>query len=555
MEPFENFKRHATLPLKDSRHTWTARERLYTIDTIWHSEPAVREHYASHVTEMPNFLALVPNVPWTRVDEVEIRSHYERPVEPVPRYGMRRPGGTAAAITARSAAIFAAVQQHRGTAAAIAASSAAILAAVQQHGGTAAAIAGITAPIVAPVIPAGAAGAPGANDEDNDGGNDGGNDEGNDEGNDGDDDGSNNSQSQDSSPYGHWPPLSQSRDPDDIPDVRIVNGIASTDYKRSFLDGESLKPEEEGNWQGAKFLAAGSYGAVGLWCKTDGNGNVIDRMAVKDNSAVSRSDWRDPKNWRDRLPREIAVGCRIESRRAEEPEACQYINRQRGYRLLMSERRFRLYADFASGGDLCNAVMPYHQRWNGIDGERVDSEAHIPEAFIWYIMKALATAILFLQQGTIQGDEAVADWKQIMHLDMQPANILLDLQTKKRKSPDDEATDQAIAGPSKRQNTGEVKWILVKSIAYTNAFQELEVVPKLADFGFSFFDLDFGNNPELDENPSDHILRPDIEDGRTRYAPVCTSLYPLCSMLMIHRSTIIMILKILDLTRRPTFGA
>ncbi|OSS51827.1 hypothetical protein B5807_03400 [Epicoccum nigrum] len=77
-----------------------------------------------------------------------------------------------------------------------------------------------------------------------------------------------------------------------------------------------------------------------------------------------------------------------------------------------------------------------------------------------------------------------------MHLDMQPPNVLLDLQAKKRKSLDDEVTDAVIAGPSKRQKSGE----------------EREVVPQLADFGFSFFDLDFGHNPELDENPYDHIL-------------------------------------------------
>jgi hypothetical protein len=91
------------------------------------------------------------------------------------------------------------------------------------------------------------------------------------------------------------------------------------------------------------------------------------------------------------------------------------------------------------------------------DGGRVDSEQCLPEAFVWYVIKALATAILFLQQGTTQGDVAVAGWKPIMHLDMQPPNVLLDLQAKKRKSLDDEVTDAVIAGPSKRQKSGEVK--------------------------------------------------------------------------------------------------
>ena len=415
---FQRFYNHAMLHLRASRPTWTAGERRNTTFTIYHSEPTVREHYNSHVTEMPNLAALVPNVPWTHADVVETRSHGERPVARIPHHSQPHNGGDTAAIRATVNTVVARLTAPR--------------------------------PPVAAGAPA-AAGAPVATGA-NIGGNDAGNDSGDNDGNNGGD----NSQSQDISPYGHWPPLPRTGDPD-VLDVDILNGTASEHYKQSFLSGESLIPEEDGNWQGAKFLAAGSYGAVGLWCKIDGNGNVIDRMVVKDNAAVSRRAWRDPKNCRDRLSREIAVGRRIESRRAKEPEACQYINRQRGYRLLMSKRRFRLYADFASGGDLYTAVIPYHQRWQTVEGERVDSEEHIPEAFIWYIIKALATAILLLQQGTTQGDEAIADWKPIMHLDMQPANILIDLQAKKRKSPDDEATEQAIAGPSKRQKSGEVK--------------------------------------------------------------------------------------------------
>ena len=119
----------------------------------------------------------------------------------------------------------------------------------------------------------------------------------------------------------------------------------------------------------------------------------------------------------------------------------------------MSKRRFRLYAEFASGGNLATAVRPYNHIWL----PRVPSRNYIPESFVWYILKALATALLLLQNGTL-GDEPIADWKPIMHLDMHNPNILLDVQTKKRKRPTDDASDSASdsasADPAKRQKVG-----------------------------------------------------------------------------------------------------
>ncbi|KAF3009851.1 hypothetical protein E8E13_010552 [Curvularia kusanoi] len=164
----------------------------------------------------------------------------------------------------------------------------------------------------------------------------------------------------------------------------------------------------------------------------------------------------------------------------------------------MSKRRFRLYADFATGGAMDSAILKYHLGWHTIVDERIPLQGILPEAFIWYVIRALATALIVLQHGTL-GDEAVTDWKPIMHLDIQPANILLDVQNRKRRRSEDDAPGSALEGPSKRRKT------------------DREVIPQLADFGLSFFDLDFSHGPELDENPQDHIL-PD-SDSNTRYAP------------------------------------
>ncbi|KAJ8105784.1 hypothetical protein OPT61_g9972 [Boeremia exigua] len=248
-------------------------------------------------------------------------------------------------------------------------------------------------------------------------------------------------------PYKHWPTPPWPVEPD-LP--LIGAGVVPMANRDRFMDTKPhLSNGDESQWHGAKYLGNGSSGAAGLWCRIDEHGNVIDRMVVKDNAVCSREGWRDPKNWRDGLPREIAINRRIEARRVIEPDAFRYIIRYRGHRLLMWKRRFRLYTDFASGGDLANAMDPYDRKWSRIKPHRIGTQDCIPEAFIWYTIKALATSFLALETGTL-GTGTVKGWKAIVHLDVQTPNILLDVQSKKRKAPADEATDPAEAGPSKR---------------------------------------------------------------------------------------------------------
>lgn len=248
-------------------------------------------------------------------------------------------------------------------------------------------------------------------------------------------------------PYKHWPSLPWPLEPT-LPDIGA--SIVSEENQNKFMNIKPHLSEQETRWQGAKFLGNGSYAAVGLWCEIDEYGNIVDRMVVKDNASATLEAWRDPKNWRDGLPRELAITQRIEARREAEPEEFQYINRFRGHRLLMSARRFRLYADFASGGNLFDALWPYHLRWNKVEHKESLPQVHVPEAFIWYIVKALATALLLLQNGTLGNDKS-ADWKPIMHLDMQTSNVLLDVRAKKRASSTDDDSETAPAGPNKRQ--------------------------------------------------------------------------------------------------------
>jgi hypothetical protein len=61
---------------------------------------------------------------------------------------------------------------------------------------------------------------------------------------------------------------------------------------------------------------------------------------------------------------------------------------------------------------------------------------NLPEIFIWYMVKALASACTVLQLDRVpQADEEydpLPGWKPIMHLDMGAANVLLKLSIKDR---------------------------------------------------------------------------------------------------------------------------
>jgi hypothetical protein len=153
-------------------------------------------------------------------------------------------------------------------------------------------------------------------------------------------------------------------------------------------------------------------------------------MVVKD---VQRraSQWRDPQNWRNRLPREIQIHELIEERRNDEP-GCQYLVRYYGYRLLMSSRRYRIYLEYYDASNLHYAMTHHFRRQTDIP---------LPEKFIWYIAKALASACLILQQGTTS-DGALEAWKPITHLDMHMGNIFLEF--RKRKREDGETKDGEI---------------------------------------------------------------------------------------------------------------
>jgi hypothetical protein len=93
----------------------------------------------------------------------------------------------------------------------------------------------------------------------------------------------------------------------------------------------------------------------------------------------------------------------------------------------MAQRRYRLYMDLYTGGALEEAMGSYNENWenweNG-ENEVPDPNKILPEAYIWYVIKALAEACTILRKGTTE-KAAIEGWKPITHLDLQLVNVLL----------------------------------------------------------------------------------------------------------------------------------
>jgi len=82
-----------------------------------------------------------------------------------------------------------------------------------------------------------------------------------------------------------------------------------------------------------------------------------------------------------------------------------------------------LYLDFCSASDMWNTMGTRDKNWKSRDS---DTKDWLREAYIWYIINALATSFIILQTGTL-GEKAIDGWKAITYLDFQTTNVFLHL--------------------------------------------------------------------------------------------------------------------------------
>ncbi|KAH7068388.1 hypothetical protein BKA63DRAFT_581862 [Paraphoma chrysanthemicola] len=236
---------------------------------------------------------------------------------------------------------------------------------------------------------------------------------------------------------------------------------------------------------------------ISLCVEVDDNANITRKMVLKDTQIADRRDWRDPKIWRGRVPQEIRCHQLIEQRREAEPEACRYLLRFLGYRLMMVQMRYRIYLEHYEVGDLYHAMSDYDKKCTA---------EFLPEVFIWYVMKALAMACLVLHKGTV-ADEPLEGWKPMTHLDVTPTNVLLSLKRRKREAALDDDVQTPVSDGPFTKKTKHGTWT-------SRDWETLPILPVLADFGVAFYSFGDGSCP-ISDNPEDYL----IQREATRYAP------------------------------------
>lgn len=182
-------------------------------------------------------------------------------------------------------------------------------------------------------------------------------------------------------------------------------------------------------------------------------------MVIKE-ARPDKIQWRDPCFWRDQLPCEIHMHQLVDNGRVvsdsdDEPAGSDHetLVRHHGYRLMMTQRRYRIFFDYYEGGNLWHALEKHCTRmktfytqgeepgldhdWDEEFGCYRDSEAvpgeaglceKISEGLIWRIASSLVQAcqILHFGQVSIGGvQNTTPEWKPIKHCDIRLDNIFI----------------------------------------------------------------------------------------------------------------------------------
>lgn len=214
----------------------------------------------------------------------------------------------------------------------------------------------------------------------------------------------------------------------------------------------------------------------------------LQRMVVKDCNLI-KENYSLPKSWYDQLPMEIALHRRIDRKRKREDVSdpgFNHIVEHRGYRLMMHKRRYRLYLEYCSGGDLARTVSRVFHAWDPeregrgypdllqLSEDELSALPIIPEALVWYIFRSLVKAYMILHHGTTSHEETDPDWKPVTHLDVNFCNVFIRSEAASKGSPQivladfgmgfinrDSLPTEEVAEPLPSENPFERAWGMI----------------------------------------------------------------------------------------------
>lgn len=215
------------------------------------------------------------------------------------------------------------------------------------------------------------------------------------------------------------PPRGTNIDPNRIPmnhpdnswlgqnDVRAVQGLGP--------EGRLTFQGEE--WTNGIYYAGGGCGQAFVFFKLDQWGVIVDRIIVK-TCHVDAYEWAHASSWvgnvKDPMRRK-----HVEVKAMENilgmPGSDRCV-RLRGSDMRADNTMYRIYMDFCPHGDPNDLVRAYN-----------DGLSHLPEPVLWHFFLSLAEAALCISYGAIEKDRLEPDFKTIIHRDIKPGNIYLDV--------------------------------------------------------------------------------------------------------------------------------
>ncbi|OQN97055.1 hypothetical protein B0A48_16859 [Cryoendolithus antarcticus] len=176
-------------------------------------------------------------------------------------------------------------------------------------------------------------------------------------------------------------------------------------------------------WQASLPLGSGSQGSVSVWIKTNANGQISERIAVKDNYDTDWEICYPLKQFSEDklLPMELGVLYALKHAKANAPagsliSARGLVNDPTptilSHKVDKVLKFARCHLEYCPYGDPAG-VMATHLKDGGA----------FSEPFLWCLFSCLADAALLLQQGHLQ--RALQGWRVIVHRDIKPENIFL----------------------------------------------------------------------------------------------------------------------------------
>ncbi|KAL8868594.1 MAG: hypothetical protein Q9174_004889 [Haloplaca sp. 1 TL-2023] len=165
---------------------------------------------------------------------------------------------------------------------------------------------------------------------------------------------------------------------------------------------------EEG-WVGVRPLGSGGYGRAGLWEKRSADGQVLDRVCIKQ-IKLPREQFEGV----DKVPPEVKAHENLNQ--WHNPSIVGF----RGHRRYPKSRALRIYSEYCEFGDLNRLIAKYR-----IKGH------YFPEPFIWETFHHLAVALQALGKGPTprlpnDADNPDNELKTLwLHRDIKPDNVFL----------------------------------------------------------------------------------------------------------------------------------